>query len=129
MEDQYGDACEKCGSTYDAINLKNPVSTVTEPNLLKTEHYFFKLSSDKCASFEGIQSNVMQSEAKNKLAEWFKSGLNDWDISRMHHILVFKFQVKINFSMFVDAPTGYLGTFKKYCKEKESILMNLSTQI
>ena len=85
-EDQYGDACEKCGSTYDAINLKNPVSTVTgtEPVKKKTEHYFFKLSSDKCASFlkEFIQSNVMQSEAKNKLAEWFKSGLNDWDISR-----------------------------------------------
>ena len=123
-EDQYGDACEKCGSTYDAINLKNPVSTVTgtEPVKKKTEHYFFKLSSDKCASFlkEFIQSNVMQSEAKNKLAEWFKSGLNDWDISRDAPYFGFQIPGSENkfFYVWLDAPTGYLGTFKKYCKEK-----------
>ncbi len=123
-EDQYGDACEKCGSTYDAINLKNPVSTVTgtEPVKKKTEHYFFNLSSDKCASFlkEFIQSNVMQSEAKNKLAEWFKSGLNDWDISRDAPYFGFQIPGSKNkfFYVWLDAPTGYLGTFKKYCKEK-----------
>ena len=123
-EDQYGDACEKCGSTYDAINLKNPVSTVTgtEPVKKKTEHYFFNLSSDKCASFlkEFIQSNVMQSEAKNKLAEWFKSGLNDWDISRDAPYFGFQIPGSENkfFYVWLDAPTGYLGTFKKYCKEK-----------
>ena len=123
-EDQYGDACEKCGSTYDAINLKNPISTVTgtEPVKKKTEHYFFKLSSDKCASFlkEFIQSNVMQSEAKNKLAEWFKSGLNDWDISRDAPYFGFQIPGSENkfFYVWLDAPTGYLGTFKKYCKEK-----------
>ena len=123
-EDQYGDACEKCGSTYDAINLKNPVSTVTgtEPVKKKTEHYFFKLSSDKCASFlkEFIQSNVMQNEAKNKLAEWFKSGLNDWDISRDAPYFGFQIPGSENkfFYVWLDAPTGYLGTFKKYCKEK-----------
>lgn len=123
-EDQYGDACEKCGSTYNAINLKNPVSTVTgtEPVKKKTEHYFFNLSSDKCASFlkEFIQSNVMQSEAKNKLAEWFKSGLNDWDISRDAPYFGFQIPGSKNkfFYVWLDAPTGYLGTFKKYCKEK-----------
>ena len=123
-EDQYGDACEKCGSTYDAINLKNPISTVTGtvPVKKKTEHYFFKLSSDKCASFlkEFIQSNVMQNEAKNKLAEWFKSGLNDWDISRDAPYFGFQIPGSENkfFYVWLDAPTGYLGTFKKYCKEK-----------
>lgn len=123
-EDQYGDACEKCGSTYDAINLKNPISTVTGavPVKKKTEHYFFKLSSDKCASFlkEFIQSNVMQNEVKNKLAEWFKSGLNDWDISRDAPYFGFQIPGSENkfFYVWLDAPTGYLGTFKKYCKEK-----------
>ena len=123
-DDQYGDACEKCGSTYDAINLKNPISTVTGtvPVKKKTEHYFFKLSSDKCASFlnEFIQSNVMQNEAKNKLAEWFKSGLNDWDISRDAPYFGFQIPGSENkfFYVWLDAPAGYLGTFKKYCKEK-----------
>ena len=123
-EDQYGDACEKCGSTYDAIDLKSPISTVTRtvPVKKKTEHYFFKLSSDKCASFlkEFIQSNVMQNEAKNKLAEWFKSGLNDWDISRDAPYFGFQIPGSENkfFYVWLDAPTGYLGTFKKYCKEK-----------
>ena len=50
---------------------------------------------------EFIQSNVMQNEAKNKLAEWFKSGLNDWDISRDAPYFGFQIPgVKTNFFMF-----------------------------
>ena len=36
----------------------------------------------------------------------------------MHHILVSNSGSENKFFMFGDAPTGYLGTFKKYCKEK-----------
>lgn len=40
--DQYGDACEKCGSTYDALELKNPKSVLsnTAPIAKDSEHYF-----------------------------------------------------------------------------------------
>ena len=58
--------------------------------------------------------------SKNKLAEWFKSGLNDWDISRDAPYFGFQIPGSENkfFYVWLDAPTGSLGTFKKYCKEK-----------
>ena len=31
-EDQYGDGCEVCGITYDAIDIKNPISVYQELN-------------------------------------------------------------------------------------------------
>ena len=45
-EDQYGDNCEKCSATYNAIDLKDPISvlTGTEPIIKESEHLFFKLS-------------------------------------------------------------------------------------
>ena len=41
-EDQYGDACEKCGSTYDALDLIDPKSVLTNtvPVIKESEHYF-----------------------------------------------------------------------------------------
>ena len=37
-----GDQCESCGKTYEAAQLKNPISTVSEttPELKDTDHYF-----------------------------------------------------------------------------------------
>ena len=50
-EDQYGDICEKCGSTYNPPDLIEPYSTITntKPILKLTKHYFVELSkfSDK----------------------------------------------------------------------------------
>jgi methionyl-tRNA synthetase len=44
-EDQYGDGCEKCGTTYTPLDLKNPISVLSgQPPIIKSsEHYFFKL--------------------------------------------------------------------------------------
>ena len=41
-EDQYGDGCEVCGITYDAIDIKNPISVLsgTEPSKKKLIRYF-----------------------------------------------------------------------------------------
>ena len=45
-EDQYGDACEVCGNTYNPRDLIDPVSVLsgTPPVWRDSEHYFFKLS-------------------------------------------------------------------------------------
>ena len=83
-EDQYGDSCESCGSTYNPTDLINPYSVLTgsSPVKKKTKHYFFKLS--ECSDFlsKWTKSGTLQKEARNKLAEWFDIGLSDWDISR-----------------------------------------------
>jgi len=45
-EDQYGDNCEKCGSTYASTELINPVSTVSgaTPVQRDSDQLFFKLN-------------------------------------------------------------------------------------
>ena len=44
-EDQYGDSCESCGSTYAPTDLINPRSAVsgTGPVMRESEHYFVRL--------------------------------------------------------------------------------------
>ena len=46
-EDQYGDSCEVCGSTYSPTELKNPVSAVSGATPIEkdSEHLFFKLGN------------------------------------------------------------------------------------
>src|SRR5712664_2077108 len=52
-KDQYGDACENCGTVYSPTKLKNPYSTLSgaKPVLKSSEHYFFKLSDPECVKF------------------------------------------------------------------------------
>src|SRR6266571_1543787 len=52
-KDQYGDACENCGTVYSPTKLKNPYSTLSgaKPVLKSSEHHFFKLSDTKCKEF------------------------------------------------------------------------------
>ena len=126
-KDQYGDACEVCGSVYAATALKNPFSTLTgaTPELRSSEHHFFQLSSARC--FEFLQRwtaepGRLQPEVLNKISEWFKvdahghGGLADWDISRDAPY----FGIEIPdapgkyFYVWLDAPVGYLASLKAY---------------
>ncbi|MEN9771526.1 MAG: hypothetical protein RJA58_169, partial [Pseudomonadota bacterium] len=93
-KDQYGDSCEVCGATYSPTDLKNPFSVVSgaAPVRRESDHYFFKLSDPRCASFLrqwALTDDRLQPEAANKLREWLGDGdasnetrLSDWDISR-----------------------------------------------
>ena len=73
-KDQYGDACENCGSTYAPTDLKNPYSVLTgvKPELRRSEHLFFRLSDPKVVAFlrEWTTRTPLQPEVKNKIAEW-----------------------------------------------------------
>ena len=120
-KDQYGDSCEVCGSTYAPTDLKNAYSVVSgaAPVRKTSDHYFFKLSDPRCQQFleTWTQENEhLQPEARNKISEWFKQGLNDWDISRDAPY----FGIEIPgapgkyFYVWLDAPIGYLGSFKHY---------------
>ena len=120
--DQYGDNCEACGATYDTTDVRNPVSTVTgtTPINKETEHYFFKLGDFQDYLEDFLDSGAVQQEVANKMKEWFKEGLSDWDISRDAPYWGFKIPESDNkyFYVWVDAPMGYLASFKKLCEEK-----------
>lgn len=121
-EDQYGDSCESCGSTYSPTDLINPRSAVsgTTPVMKDSEHYFFKLAEFEDALQTWMHSGALQSEIANKLQEWFDEGLRDWDISR--DAPYFGFQIPGTtdkyFYVWVDAPIGYLASFKELCERE-----------
>ena len=52
-KDQYGDACEVCGTAYEPTDLINPYSTLSgaAPVRKTSDHYFFKLSDPRCVEF------------------------------------------------------------------------------
>ncbi|HSI43761.1 MAG TPA: methionine--tRNA ligase [Methylotenera sp.] len=127
-KDQYGDSCEVCGTTYSPIELINPYSAVSgaAPVRKETKHYFFKLS--ECEDFlkEWTRSiaidgkPTLQGEAANKMGEWFENGLNDWDISRDAPYFGFEIPDAPGkyFYVWLDAPIGYMASFKKLCELK-----------
>ena len=128
-KDQYGDSCEKCGSTYSPTDLLNPYSVVSGATPIKkvSEHYFFKLSDPRCETFLRDWTQVktpLQVEAKNKMKEWVgepgESKLSNWDISRDEPY--FGFQIPDApgkyFYVWLDAPIGYLASFKALCAKR-----------
>ncbi|MGA9421258.1 MAG: methionine--tRNA ligase [Rhodanobacteraceae bacterium] len=121
--DQYGDACEVCGKTYDPTDLINPYSVVSGATPIEKEsrHLFVKL-----ADFEDVlkdwlverrEAGGLQAEVVNKLKEWFDDGLRSWDVSRDAPYFGFEIPDEPGkfFYVWVDAPIGYLASFREYC--------------
>ena len=121
-KEQYGDSCEVCGATYNPTDLIDAYSVLSgeKPVRKKTDHYFFKLS--ECEEFlkEWMHSGPLQKEASNKLQEWFNAGLNDWDISRDAPYFGFEIPGAPGkyFYVWLDAPIGYMASFKNYAEDK-----------
>lgn len=119
--DQYGDNCDKCSATYDPLELIDPISKVsgTAPIAKDSEHLFFKLPAFEQTVKDWMRDANVDSALRNKLNEWFDSGLRDWDISRDEPYFGFKIPDTDNkfFYVWVDAPIGYMASFMHYCKE------------
>ena len=117
--DQYGDNCESCSATYEAYELKNPISTLsgTAPVLKDSEHLFFDLPQFQSFLQEWTTSGRLQPQVANKLAEWLDSGLMPWDISRDAPYFGFEIPDAPGkfFYVWLDAPIGYLASFKAHC--------------
>jgi methionyl-tRNA synthetase len=118
-EDQYGDSCEVCSSTYQPADLINPYCSIcrTRPVLRTSKHYFFKLGDYEQQLKKLITGGHTQQSVANKLDEWFNAGLKDWDISRDGPYFGFKIPGEENkyFYVWLDAPIGYMASAKNYC--------------
>jgi len=124
-EDQYGDNCEVCGSTYSPTDLINPVSAVSGATPVKkeSEHYFFALGDFEAMLKDWINGEHVQAEITNKLNEWFESGLQDWDISRDKPYFGFEIPGTSDkyFYVWLDAPVGYMASFKNLCDKQQDL--------
>ena len=123
-EDQNGDSCDDCGATYSPTEVLNPRSAISgaTPVLKDSEHYFFDLPAFEQMLKDWTRSGALQEEMANKLAEWFDSGLRQWDISRDAPYFGFEIPNAPGkfFYVWLDAPIGYMGSFKNLC-DKENI--------
>ena len=118
--DQYGDSCESCGATYSPLDMKNPVSTITgaTPVAKTSRHYFFELPKLQAWLSDWIRTEGrLPSQLVNKLDEWFKDDLQAWDISRDTPYFGFEIPDTVDkfFYVWLDAPIGYMGSFRAYC--------------
>ena len=125
---QYGDNCEVCGATYDATDLINPRSAISEtkPILKESEHLFFDLPKYQSFLEHWTGSGTLQPQISNKLKEWLSSGLKAWDISRDAPYFGFQIPGTENkyFYVWMDAPIGYLASFENLCRQRDDIKFN-----
>ena len=131
--EQFGDSCEVCGSTYSPSELIDPVSVISgaTPVERESEHYFVQLAdfedflrawvSGRDRDADGRER--VQAEIANKLEEWFKAGLKDWDISRDAPYFGFEIPGRPGkfFYVWLDAPIGYMASFRNLCDRSEEL--------
>ena len=128
-EDQYGDGCSVCGTTYTPDDLLNPVSSLSNSELTKkrTEHVFFDLPQMKDFLENYLKDLTLQDPIKNKLNEWIEDGLKPWDISRDKPYFGFEIPGEKNkyFYVWLDAPIGYLASAKNWAENNNMDMKDL----
>ncbi|MCP3867337.1 MAG: methionine--tRNA ligase [Gammaproteobacteria bacterium] len=123
--DQYGDNCEVCSASYSPSELKDPISAISgaTPEQKESEHFFFKLGDFESMLKEWTQGGHLQDEVSNKLDEWFRAGLQEWDISRDAPYFGFEIpdQPGKYFYVWLDAPIGYMASFRNLCDRTDGL--------
>jgi methionyl-tRNA synthetase len=121
-QDQYGDACESCGSTYEPTDLVNPYSVVSgsKPVLKSSEHLFINLArfSDFLTQWVSTDGRL-QPETRKFVEGWLTTGLSDWCISRDKPYFGFEIPDHPDkyFYVWLDAPIGYISSTENWAKQ------------
>ena len=117
-EDQHGDNCGVCGASYNVLDVKNPLSILSNstPIKKKSEHIFFDLPQKNKMLKDFLNKVDLQESIKNKLKEWLSDDLKKWDISRDAPYFGFKIPGEKDkyFYVWVDAPIGYLASISNW---------------
>lgn len=123
--DQYGDNCEVCSATYSPAELIEPKSVISgaTPVMRDSEHFFFDLPAFSDMLQAWTRSGALQEQVANKMQEWFDAGLQQWDISRDAPYFGFEIPDEPGkyFYVWLDAPIGYMGSFKNLCDKRSDL--------
>jgi len=118
---QYGDSCDKCGSTYSATEVIDPVSTLSgaKPEIRTASHLFVQIERLHEFLEQWTQAGThLQSEVANYLKGHFLGEpLRDWDISRPQPYFGFEIPDSPGNCWYVwfDAPIGYIASTREWC--------------
>jgi methionyl-tRNA synthetase len=132
-EEQYGDHCDKCLSTYTPVELIEPKSTLSgaTPQLHSSLHQFIQLEqlhdflNDWSQSGEHLQPEVANYLKGHFLgeegnAENPRKELRDWDVTRPPKYFGFEIPGFPGNYWYVwfDAPIGYTASTKQWCDKQ-----------
>ena len=114
-EDQYGDVCENCKSTYEPTDLIEPYSVITgsRPVVKSSEHVFVRLGDFAEFLKEwSAKEGRLQPEIGRFVQSWLDGGLQDWCISRDAPYFGFEIPDAKGkyFYVWLDAPIGYIAS-------------------
>jgi methionyl-tRNA synthetase len=119
--DQPGDNCSVCGQHYNAIEVIDPVSTLSgaRPVVRGCPHQFIQLEKlhDFLADWAS-NSDSLQPEIVNKLeSDFLHEPLRDWDVSRPAPYFGFEITDVPGHYWYVwfDAPIGYIASTQQWC--------------
>ncbi len=119
--DQYGDSCDKCGSTYGPADLIDPVSVYSgaKPEPRTAKHLFVRIEALHDFLEQWTQSDEhLQPEVANYLKGHFlNEPLRDWDVSRPAPYFGFEIPDSPGNYWYVwfDAPIGYIASTRQWC--------------
>ena len=145
----YGDQCEKCGSSLNANELINPISTLSgkTPVLKETTHWFLPMNKHEDWLKTWIETGVLDGKQHHNPNEWRKQVLGqckswidnglqprsitrdlDWGVK----VPVEGAEGKVLYVWF-DAPIGYISATKQWAtdnnKNWEDYWKNEDTQL
>ena len=119
---QYGDNCDACGHTYSAVDLVDPISTVSDKPPVKGEadHFFVTIEALHGFLDDWTQSGShLQSEVANYLnGHFLHEPLRDWDVSRPAPYFGFDIpgtDRQHYWYVWFDAPIGYVASTQQWC--------------
>ena len=128
-EDQNGDNCGVCGASYNVLDVKKPISIIsnTVPIKKESEHIFFDLPQKNKILKDFLKNVDLQESIKNKLNEWLNDDLKKWDISRDAPYFGFEIPGEENkyFYVWVDAPIGYLASISNWAEKNKLNMQDL----
>ncbi len=128
-EDQNGDNCAVCGASYNVLDVKKPISIIsnTVPIKKESEHIFFDLPQKNKMLKDFLKNVDLQESIKNKLNEWLNDDLKKWDISRDAPYFGFEIPGEKNkyFYVWVDAPIGYLASISNWAEKNKLNMQDL----
>ncbi len=117
---QYGDVCEKCGTTYDPRELKDPRCAIcgTSPVVRASDHAYVDLKKVEPAIRAWVEGEGHLDAAVREQVKGWLDDLQDWCITRDAPYFGFPvndadFPGKFIY-VWLDAPIGYLSSGERY---------------
>ncbi len=119
-EEARGDECPKCGASFEANELKNPRSKITNAplKLKETDHYFLKLNLFKEPLREWLEKKDWRPQVVNMAKQYIEDAKPRCITRDLAWGIPVPGEVGKVFYVWFDAPIGYISAAKDWAEKK-----------